>query len=45
VGSEGVVAVGEWVGVVVGWVREQAMVVGLCWLCWSSEVVGSEGVL
>jgi hypothetical protein len=30
-------------GIVVGWVREQAVVVGSQWLCWSLEVVGGEG--
>jgi hypothetical protein len=39
-GVEGAAAVGEWAGMVVGWVREQAIVVGLWWSCWSSEVVG-----
>jgi hypothetical protein len=34
--------VGEWSGMVVGWVREQAIVVGSRWSCWSEEV-GGEG--
>jgi hypothetical protein len=38
-GGEGAAAVDEWVGVVLGWVREQAMVVGSHWL---EEVVGGE---
>jgi hypothetical protein len=41
-GGEGAAAVGEWAGMVVGWVREQAVVVGLWWSSWSEEV-GGEG--
>jgi hypothetical protein len=38
VGGESAVGVREWVGMVVGWVREQAAVVGLWWSCWLKEV-------
>jgi hypothetical protein len=41
-GGEGAAAVGEWAGMVVGWVKEQAVVVGSQWLCWLEEV-GGEG--